>query len=131
MSFSTIRFYIILKQKAPIQQSRAGFSTIRFYIILKPQGKIDAVEIVSVPYVFTSFSNIRNHLTDKNLFQYHTFLHHSQTSTARERWRRNEFQYHTFLHHSQTCINAVRYGEAFQYHTFLHHSQTTFRIWQA
>ena len=108
MSFSTIRFYIILKQKAPIQQSRAGFSTIRFYIILKPQGKIDAVEIVSVPYVFTSFSNIRNHLTDKNLFQYHTFLHHSQT-----------------------CINAVRYGEAFQYHTFLHHSQTTFRIWQA
>ena len=79
MSFSTIRFYIILKQKAPIQQSRAGFSTIRFYIILKPQGKIDAVEIVSVPYVFTSFSNIRNHLTDKNLFQYHTFLHHSQT----------------------------------------------------
>ena len=63
MSFSTIRFYIILKQKAPIQQSRAGFSTIRFYIILKPQGKIDAVEIVSVPYVFTSFSNHRERLT--------------------------------------------------------------------
>ena len=56
-----------------------SFSTIRFYIILKPQGKIDAVEIVSVPYVFTSFSNIRNHLTDKNLFQYHTFLHMSGT----------------------------------------------------
>ena len=63
MSFSTIRFYIILKLERWEGGGEMSFSTIRFYIILKPQGKIDAVEIVSVPYVFTSFSNHRERLT--------------------------------------------------------------------
>ena len=34
---------------------------------------------VSVPYVFTSFSNIYGCMYKDKPFQYHTFLHHSQT----------------------------------------------------
>ena len=35
-----------------------------------------------------------------------------------------EFEYHTFLHHSQT-VNKSNYSDfEFEYHTFLHHSQT-------
>ena len=34
-----------------------GFSTIRFYIILKPKISLLSTKFVSVPYVFTSFSN--------------------------------------------------------------------------
>ena len=34
-------------------------------------------------------------------FEYHTFLHHSQTSHT-IRILLAEFEYHTFLHHSQT-----------------------------
>ena len=37
------------------------------------------------------------------------------------------FQYHTFLHHSQTRPGPLRAPEWFQYHTFLHHSQTSIR----
>ena len=57
-------------------------------------------------------------------FEYHTFLHHSQTyglnttSSA-------VFEYHTFLHHSQTDIERRKAGTLFEYHTFLHHSQTS------
>ena len=57
--------------------------------------------VVSVPYVFTSFSN-RNIRSFRDCrFQYHTFLHHSQTD-ALARVGISKFQYHTFLHHSQT-----------------------------
>ena len=35
------------------------------------------------------------------VFEYHTFLHHSQTSCLQNR-NRPQFEYHTFLHHSQT-----------------------------
>ncbi len=73
-------------------------STIHFYIILK----------------HTLGSIIES-------FEYHTFLHHSQTLTACNRSSlstihfyiilklpisnlQNLFEYHTFLHHSQTCI---------------------------
>ena len=34
------------------------------------------------------------------------------------------FQYHTFLHHSQTFELTNELTKRFQYHTFLHHSQT-------
>ena len=34
-------------------------------------------------------------------FEYHTFLHHSQTKNGEQHTQR-EFEYHTFLHHSQT-----------------------------
>ena len=56
-------------------------------------------------------------------FQYHTFLHHSQT-VVEEDGKSKTFQYHTFLHHSQTGTNCVNSSSLFQYHTFLHHSQT-------
>ena len=36
-----------------------------------------------------------------------------------------QFEYHTFLHHSQTHL-LVFFGRCqFEYHTFLHHSQTS------
>ena len=56
-------------------------------------------------------------------FEYHTFLHHSQTEN-REYTARVPFEYHTFLHHSQTQFRINANLPAFEYHTFLHHSQT-------
>ena len=100
------------------------FSTIHFYIILKPSRLGLRVSCVSVPYVFTSFSNFPSFYIVVEQFQYHTFLHHSQTT-----WelyvQKREFQYHTFLHHSQTCSGNKFWHILFQYHTFLHHSQTS------
>ena len=40
------------------------------------------------------------------------------------------FEYHTFLHHSQTVHIAPPTLIRFEYHTFLHHSQTL-RIFQS
>ena len=56
-------------------------------------------------------------------FEYHTFLHHSQTmrDLAIECL---QFEYHTFLHHSQTLKFHSTHCSLFEYHTFLHHSQT-------
>ena len=34
------------------------------------------------------------------------------------------FEYHTFLHHSQTFVQTNATHFSFEYHTFLHHSQT-------
>ena len=78
-------------------------------------------------------------------FEYHTFLHHSQTQAALFR-SLAMFEYHTFLHHSQTRskhernagglstihfyiilkppVGIVNTLPLFEYHTFLHHSQT-------
>ena len=36
-----------------------------------------------------------------------------------------QFEYHTFLHHSQTDADCDRLARKFEYHTFLHHSQTS------
>ena len=36
-----------------------------------------------------------------------------------------QFEYHIFLHHSQTAIARFRGLFPFEYHTFLHHSQTS------
>ena len=36
-----------------------------------------------------------------------------------------QFEYHTFLHHSQTMLSHISNGDKFEYHTFLHHSQTS------
>lgn len=38
---------------------------------------------VSVPYIFTSFSNMPERIVSAEEFQYHTFLHHSQTSNSK------------------------------------------------
>ena len=59
------------------------------------------VPSVWVPYIFTSFSNNRLFLWDPGEFEYHTFLHHSQTHAVPDR-NQSGFEYHTFLHHSQT-----------------------------
>ncbi len=56
-------------------------------------------------------------------FEYHTFLHHSQTQAALFR-SLAMFEYHTFLHHSQTMRDLAIECLQFEYHTFLHHSQT-------
>lgn len=37
---------------------------------------------VSVPYIFTSFSNMPERIVSAEEFQFHTFLHHSQTLTS-------------------------------------------------
>ena len=37
-----------------------------------------------------------------------------------------QFEYHTFLHHSQTIHGVCNPISWFEYHTFLHHSQTQF-----
>ena len=55
--FSTIRFYIILKRVSLMLFQSPRFSTIRFYIILKLHKSYSGGWCVSVPYVFTSFSN--------------------------------------------------------------------------
>ena len=57
-------------------------------------------------------------------FEYHTFLHHSQTGKKHKPqfWT---FEYHTFLHHSQTHVTCTIKFTLFEYHTFLHHSQTS------
>ena len=34
------------------------------------------------------------------------------------------FEYHTYLHHSQTGRIFDYHPERFEYHTYLHHSQT-------
>ena len=57
-------------------------------------------------------------------FEYHTFLHHSQTWVLKS-GRLPLFEYHTFLHHSQTLSVAKGALTEFEYHTFLHHSQTS------
>ena len=57
-------------------------------------------------------------------FEYHTFLHHSQTDFIVSTFS-NMFEYHTFLHHSQTEDYGIMDVTVFEYHTFLHHSQTS------
>ena len=78
---------------------------------------------VGVPYIFTSFSNNSSFQSFCSGFEYHTFLHHSQTCPDNPD-KRLLFEYHTFLHHSQTYEKQFRYDGKFEYHTFLHHSQT-------
>ena len=58
------------------------------------------------------------------LFEYHTFLHHSQTHELQPE-HPVQFEYHTFLHHSQTDEQVRIILGTFEYHTFLHHSQTS------
>ena len=59
-------------------------------------------------------------------FEYHTFLHHSQTN-SKVYCAIISFEYHTFLHHSQTVCPTSTTCKLFEYHTFLHHSQTQLR----
>ena len=61
-SLSTIHFYIILKPGIKFNIMDISLSTIHFYIILK-QGLTSEKKVLR--------------------FEYHTFLHHSQTSNLK------------------------------------------------
>ena len=78
---------------------------------------------VWILYVFTSFSNDTCHCCLYDLFEYYTFLHHSQT-LSNVPWLQFSFEYYTFLHHSQTVLRQRLKLSLFEYYTFLHHSQT-------
>ena len=56
---STIHFYIILKLSPIFCRTNGRLSTIHFYIILKPMYGYATHRIVWVPYIFTSFSNLK------------------------------------------------------------------------
>ena len=43
---------------------------------------------------------------------------------------RRQFEYHTFLHHSQTDSFKLLPMALFEYHTFLHHSQKNFIMFE-
>ena len=81
-SLSTIHFYIILKQAWKESRKSNGLSTIHFYIILKRLIPNAPAICVWVPYISTSFSNRQVSALNYYLFEYHTFLHHSQTNKA-------------------------------------------------
>ena len=104
----------------------ASLSTIHFYIILKREASTRGTPEVWVPYIFTSFSNEKQAREERRRFEYHTFLHHSQTIVRASRVS-ERFEYHTFLHHSQTIFTRLWQTVTFEYHTFLHHSQTPCR----
>ena len=101
-SLNTIHFYIILKRIYTLPDACYGLNTIHFYIILK---------LASMLSIFSCS------------FEYHTFLHHSQTLPIAIP-APLLFEYHTFLHHSQTTGKGYKNYAKFEYHTFLHHSQT-------
>ena len=82
---------------------------------------------VWIPYIFTSFSNPVSILTGVKFvwipYIFTSFSNHWTSFLALLL-----FEYHTFLHHSQTLILCIMDGYRFEYHTFLHHSQTHIRI---
>ena len=99
---STIRFYIILKPCGSSQCCNSCLSTIRFYIILKhARGIANRFSGLSTIRFYIILKLSITHWIGGTLFEYHTFLHHSQTALKRFH-RMRPFEYHTFLHHSQT-----------------------------
>ena len=98
-----------------------------------------------VPYVFTSFSNNVSMLGESFKLEYHTFLHHSQTTTqskinASIAWVPYVFTSfsnviafiisdatawvpYVFTSFSNDAI-GIKGRSSLEYHTFLHHSQT-------
>ena len=122
---STIHFYIILKLGLYLCMKNDGLSTIHFYIILKPLRVLRPQRVQFEYHTFLHHS--QTSICDHDCvwtFEYHTFLHHSQTGVFRTGCCR-AFEYHTFLHHSQTMTFIPGKGKEFEYHTFLHHSQTS------
>ena len=85
LRLNTIRFYIILKHCYQSFLLMAGLNTIRFYIILK----------------------LHRHRHQPCLFEYYTFLHHSQTMECLGTITKS-FEYYTFLHHSQTSNSKMK-----------------------
>ena len=103
IGLSTIHFYIILKQPVPALLLWPRLSTIHFYIILKPCLCIHSFPVVWVPYIFTSFSNSLYQMRmDRLVWVPYIFTSFSNAPTIEN--IQDLFEYHTFLHHSQTDI---------------------------
>ena len=104
---STIHFYIILKPFAIVDPVARCLSTIHFYIILKPFAIVDPVaRCLSTIHFYIILKQEPKEQCWVEQFEYHTFLHHSQTverSSDSKKW----FEYHTFLHHSQTKLQDI------------------------
>ena len=151
-SFRDCRFqyHTFLHHSQTDALARVGISKFQYHTFLHHSQtfwwNISFKHLVSVPYIFTSFSN---HATITRCFSFvsvpYIFTSFSNTKTQEKPCRNvsvpyiftsfsNQhtpmskiltFQYHTFLHHSQTMVINARHNIEFQYHTFLHHSQTT------
>ena len=100
---STIHFYIILKLSGTTDSSCSSLSTIHFYIILK--------------------RFVRSFTDDSCLSTIHFYIILKLFEKPVPLYR--QFEYHTFLHHSQTLFRLFQKPLPFEYHTFLHHSQTS------
>ena len=83
-SLNTIHFYIILKQRIGVEKELYCLNTIHFYIILKPLSQLerisDCLNTIHFYIILKLLTLIRSMQT---LFEYHTFLHHSQTSNPK------------------------------------------------
>ena len=88
-----------------------SLNTIRFYIILKLTVIFQEHVAVWILYVFTSFSNYQHKGVTTWMFEYYTFLHHSQT-LRRSYCIDSLFEYYTFLHHSQTSDSVSANGNS-------------------
>ena len=55
---------------------------------------------------------------------FNNILKHSRLNPDGDGKGHGRFEYHTFLHHSQTLSVLIAHYSLFEYHTFLHHSQT-------
>ena len=79
-SLSTIHFYIILKLFFFRHLITSRLSTIHFYIILKPvMHPATAVCSLSTIHFYIILKRRCVCIVHERLFEYHTFLHHSQT----------------------------------------------------
>ena len=84
--------------------SNCNCNHIRMAIVLVPyiftsfsntSGYCNCRICVSAPYIFTSFSNMPERIVSAEEFQYHTFLHHSQTQT--------------YIQHEKCCFSTIRF----------------------
>ena len=101
IGLSTIHFYIILKQPVPALLLWPRLSTIHFYIILKPCLCIHSFPVVWGPYIFTSFSNSLYQMRMDRLV-WVPYIFTSFSNRLPVLFAYSMFEYHTFLHHSQT-----------------------------
>ena len=81
---STIHFYIILKRDACTEWLLIRLSTIHFYIILKrnPGGLYDT-NCLSTIHFYIILKLLLSQESSSSVLEYHTFLHHSQTSNSK------------------------------------------------
>ena len=80
---NTIHFYIILKPTITGQITFFVWIPYIFTSFSNLSQTVDSGILVWIPYIFTSFSNCRSKLYGLKMFEYHTFLHHSQTPLVR------------------------------------------------